>query len=335
MSFAKPFFYKRKLANFNFTVYDTATKNGYCYFWNETEGKREANEIATCLMRFLDEIPVSVKQVSMFSDCCPGQNRNSILPAMLNFVVKNSVHLESVELKFLQSGHTMMECDSMHSTIETKSHKSNVMSPGDWVKLIKNARKGQPYSVKELSYHDFVDWKLMRDSNTPNFAKANLIQWSLVKHVRFDKAHPDQMFFKYRFTDEEFKVVDVGSSRTKPLVVKLPKLYDSLVKLKWAKYNDLKQLCESGLIERYVQPWYLNLPHENAPGVEDDIVPSPIVPRTSKISKPRKTAATGKRSQSLGSVEAITPAEPSSSTPPDPSTAPDPSTERPSDRCDV
>jgi hypothetical protein len=46
-------FYTRKLAVYNFTIYETATKDGFCYLWNETEGQRGANEIASFLFKYV------------------------------------------------------------------------------------------------------------------------------------------------------------------------------------------------------------------------------------------------------------------------------------------
>lgn len=102
-----PLFYKRKLASFNLTVFDTATSRGFCYFWPEIEGNRGANEIATCLYKFITEVPdANVTHISMFCDCCPGQKRNSILPAMIHTLLacSNSCS-QTIDLKLLETGY--------------------------------------------------------------------------------------------------------------------------------------------------------------------------------------------------------------------------------------
>jgi len=45
--------YKRGLASYNFTVFKNKSKEGICFFWNETIGKRGSNEIGSCLLLFL------------------------------------------------------------------------------------------------------------------------------------------------------------------------------------------------------------------------------------------------------------------------------------------
>lgn len=127
--FAKPVFYKRKLASFNFTIYDVGKRNGYCFFWTETEGNRGANEIATCLLQYLQQLPSHVTHISFFSDSCPGQNKNSIVAAMFQYALEVTTGIEIIDLKFLEPGHTHMQCDSMHATIEAASQHSKIYTP--------------------------------------------------------------------------------------------------------------------------------------------------------------------------------------------------------------
>ncbi|XP_061721962.1 uncharacterized protein LOC133528554 isoform X1 [Cydia pomonella] len=46
-------YYKRKLSVFNFTVYSLGEKEGTCFMWQESQGRRGANEVASCLLDFI------------------------------------------------------------------------------------------------------------------------------------------------------------------------------------------------------------------------------------------------------------------------------------------
>lgn len=70
------FYYVRKFATYNLTMYDLATAEGYCYMWHETQGARGADEIASIIYRHINQLPDTVKKVILYSDCCGGQNRN-------------------------------------------------------------------------------------------------------------------------------------------------------------------------------------------------------------------------------------------------------------------
>lgn len=73
-------FYKRRLAVFNFTIYDLSTKDCHCYTWHETVSRRGASEISSCVFSLLmDYSKQNAKRVNLFCDGCAGQNKNTIV----------------------------------------------------------------------------------------------------------------------------------------------------------------------------------------------------------------------------------------------------------------
>ncbi|KAF0746515.1 Uncharacterized protein FWK35_00025276, partial [Aphis craccivora] len=141
-------YYKTKLIVHNFTIYDIKKKLGYCFLWNESEGGQSANEFTTIIVYFLQKFVIEVAKennvnIILFSDGCTYQNRNSTLAnGLLNLSILSGV---TILQKFLQRGHTQMEVDSMHSTIEQKIN---------YVSICKSAYTKSPYTVEYLS-HDF------------------------------------------------------------------------------------------------------------------------------------------------------------------------------------
>lgn len=137
--------------------------------WDETQGKRGANEISTCIAMFIKNVPQNIQHLSLFADNCPGQNRNCVVALMLYHSLWKHRALQSVELNFLESGHTHIECDSMHASIEHASHNANIFVPSDWCNVVTLAkRKGEPYTVQVLTYKDFIDYKNYREKSMPN-----------------------------------------------------------------------------------------------------------------------------------------------------------------------
>ncbi|XP_050308273.1 uncharacterized protein LOC126744763 [Anthonomus grandis grandis] len=65
-------FYLRKLAVYNLTMYNLANQKVNCYLWDETQGKRGANEIASCVYDFIMS-HTKITTVRMMSDGCGGQ----------------------------------------------------------------------------------------------------------------------------------------------------------------------------------------------------------------------------------------------------------------------
>ena len=73
-------FYKRKMFTLNFGIHDYKRNQGYMFVWDEVTANRGANEIASCIYKFINNhIPAHVKKLVIFSDNCPRQNRNNII----------------------------------------------------------------------------------------------------------------------------------------------------------------------------------------------------------------------------------------------------------------
>lgn len=68
---------------FNLCFYESVTRNGFCYVWGETEGKSGGNEISTILQKYIENVDEreTVKSLILYSDSCPGQNKNKIVLA--------------------------------------------------------------------------------------------------------------------------------------------------------------------------------------------------------------------------------------------------------------
>jgi len=110
-------YYKCKLAVYNFTLYETASHQGYCYVWDEMEGGRGSNEIASALMDYLKNLLPTITHVATFSDTCSGQNRNVYIAAAMLFAIQTIPNLHVVDMKFMECGHSYLEADSMHAAL--------------------------------------------------------------------------------------------------------------------------------------------------------------------------------------------------------------------------
>lgn len=74
-------YYKRKLAVYNLTFFNLNTSQGRCYVWHKGVAGRGANEISTCVIKYLRDIDEAGehRHVVLYSDTCGGQNRNRIV----------------------------------------------------------------------------------------------------------------------------------------------------------------------------------------------------------------------------------------------------------------
>ena len=205
-------YYKRKLCSYNLSVYSLGDKTGTCYTWDETDGGRGSCEIGTCLLLHIKSLPRHIKHVCLYSDTCSGQNRNKFITAVLLYAVKYT-HVNTIDHKFLESGHTHMECDSMHSAIEHAKKSTNIFIPCQWDTVIHMARRNKPYIVVPLKYSDILDLKTLGEKtcrNTKKTKTGGTINWLKIKWIRYEKAHPNEIRIKSAYNDQEFYVVEVA-----------------------------------------------------------------------------------------------------------------------------
>lgn len=130
--FVSDAYYSRKLSTYNFTTHDLASRNVQCYLWHETEAKRGSCEISTCLNMHNREMG-DKDEIIYYSDSCTGQQRNlqfciMCLLCVTNFPIKVITHIN-----YFERGHSQMEGDSVHATIENSTKRLEVYSPDDWI----------------------------------------------------------------------------------------------------------------------------------------------------------------------------------------------------------
>lgn len=176
-------FYKRKLSTYNLSVYSLGTKSGTCILWDETEGKRGANEIGSCILLYLQSLPISITKVILYSDNCGGQNKNRYFSAALIHALHEIDHIQIIDHKYLQTGHTHMEVDSIHAAIECAKRSVSVYVPRDWETVCRCARKRNPYTVLYLSYTNFLNFK----ETSATMPHLNGIPYTKIVWIRYAK----------------------------------------------------------------------------------------------------------------------------------------------------
>lgn len=256
-------YYKTKLIVHNFTVYDLKRKNGFCFLWNETEGGLSSNEFSSIIIYFLQKYVINsnignLNSIILYSDGCTYQNRNTTLSnALLNLLINSNV---TIIQKFLQRGHTQMEVDSMHSTIERKVRNRKINVPADYVSICKSACIKSPYKVEYLTHDFFKSFSSLHfcKSIRPGNKKGDPV----VTNLKAIKYEPDrQIKYKLRFTEEDWSILKLKNS--KHVAVKfddLPQLHNDRLKIKKEKFEHLQQLKLT--MEKDYHAFFDNLPKE-------------------------------------------------------------------------
>lgn len=111
-------FYKRRLPVYNCTLLDFGKekRDVTCYCWNEGVGNKGANEVGSSLFKYLTE-KADGKPITFMSDTCASQCRNMYISALMLYVVA-FLDIPEINQKYFEPGHSQMEVDNIHDTIE-------------------------------------------------------------------------------------------------------------------------------------------------------------------------------------------------------------------------
>lgn len=263
---ASALYYKMKLSCHNYTVYDLVTHAALCYFWHECDGELTSNIFTSCLFDYLTNLDLKgIENIVIYSDGCGYQNRNVTLSnALRKFAMDNNI---TIEQKYLERGHTQMECDSVHSVIE-QSIKKNVPTvkerqpaiyiPQHYVDAILSARSSPcPYEVKYVDYNFFKNYGNLGGytSIRPGIGVGS----STVSDIRLLKYTPEgTIYFKTGYSDI---YEGLPETRTRPKDDRnreITQLYRHNLPLKPSKFQHLQQL--KSVIPKDYHSFYDSLP---------------------------------------------------------------------------
>lgn len=244
-------FYKRRLANYNLTMYDLKTKECHCFLWHEGLGKRGSSEIGTCLKIYLDNLNTTGKKEAMlFADGCPGQNKNSIIAtALLHYVSRMEVSIEKISLLYFEAYHGQNEGDSAHSAIKTAiENAGDLYVPSQLVPVFKLARRKKPYVVHTPQTADFLDFKLLskdlRILSIRSDDHGGTVDWTRIAEIMVKKTETNRIFFKSSHVQKEYRSITLKQRHPMSVTEEPPKLYTQPPKISKDKFGDLLSLCQ-------------------------------------------------------------------------------------------
>ncbi|CAG9773458.1 unnamed protein product [Ceutorhynchus assimilis] len=257
-----------RYAVYNLTFYESGTRNVECFLWEESQGKKGANEVCSIVIKYLESVDArgGITEILLYCDNCSGQNKNYQMMSALNWFLKKSINVKKIVLNVLLPGHSYMPVDSVHGTIENSIRNKVVWAPSEWSTIIRNARvKYTPYKVHTLNYKDFLDWKtLQMKTFTNNLRKedGSTIKLRDVRLIMFEKEDPNYIHVSTSsFRNEMSKIAIKKETRTSVNHnITIGKAYNARLPIATEKYQGLKNLCTKNVIPIEYQHQYLTLP---------------------------------------------------------------------------
>ncbi|KAI4454181.1 dna-directed rna polymerases i ii and iii subunit rpabc2 [Holotrichia oblita] len=235
-----PVFFSRQLWYNVFGIHNMGTSDVSIYTYHEGEFKKGASDVASMLFHFLRTCDTT-RNLMLFSDSCPGQNKNYIMLHFLYILVHCLKMFDSITYYFPMRGHSYLPNDQDFALIEKKKRTHGIIEvPEEWDDIIRRARKHpSPFKIVNMECNVMFDIKTSIDRffrKTPK-PKANI---KSVRVININKTFPD-----VRLKDHYNGPWRHCSIRSKiPLPTELPflPLYTGPNKISDSKITNLKSL---------------------------------------------------------------------------------------------
>ncbi|GFW03109.1 uncharacterized protein TNCV_157291 [Trichonephila clavipes] len=207
-------YYKRNLYVYNLGCHDLKTNEGYMYVWPITQASRGSQEMSSCLTKHVKLYAKDFQKIIMYSDSCSGQNRNiKTVLSLLKLVQSEDIKAESIELKFLLSGHSYLPNDADFAVIEAYAKKiPYIYNPSDWYHIIQNSKIKNPFRVVEMNPQEFLSTKPLEEAvtNRKKSTSGLTVNWLNMRWIKLERSKPSSIKFNYNFDEDDiFHVIDI------------------------------------------------------------------------------------------------------------------------------
>lgn len=122
-----------------------------------------ANALIKLLTRICQDNP-DLEHLTIWSDSCVHQNRNSLVSAAIQRFIDSSVsRIEQIDQKFSEAGHSQIqEVDTAHSVIEKFLRRKFIYSPPALIDEIRKIPECKlKFVVVEMEECDYLDYHLL------------------------------------------------------------------------------------------------------------------------------------------------------------------------------
>lgn len=239
-------YYLRQLNIYNFGIHVGSTGQGIFNVWIETEASKGTQEVGSCLRKYIATID-GPKKLILWCDSCGGQNRSIKLVLMLIHTLQNHKTLETITIRYLQSGHSFLPNDSEFGYFETALKTAGDLFTDEAVmEVMKECRVKNKFVVNRLSSHEFFSVKNLEKVITNRKIDVNKskINWLETHEIVIEKSQPGVIKMRKKI-DGDFQSVNIEKKGVNASVfgtIKLDQLWPNGKPLSKEKIDDIKKI---------------------------------------------------------------------------------------------
>lgn len=190
-------FYLRQLTANTFCVYNMKTGHSQFYLYHEGQAGKGPNVVASFLLDYIATyVPHSVTELHLFSDNCPGQNKNHTLCRVL-LALTDTGRFQKIVHHFPLRGHSYLPCDRKFSVIRRPIRRcSRIYTLYELCTLICNAARAGQHTVKLIETSDITDcakwWPRVYKKNVQS-VETTMCSYKNRQYFQISKYH----YFEY------------------------------------------------------------------------------------------------------------------------------------------
>lgn len=183
-------FYYRQLWVYSFEVHNLKDNSGHFYLYSEGQARKGPDEVCTFLKDYIEnKIDPAVTELHVFSDGCPGQNRNNtVVRFFLALAATN--RFKTIHQYFPMRGHSYLPCDRDFGCAKRIIRKSErIYIPEEYQQMIEQSRNNIPFGVTSITYQSILDfkswWSQYYKSTSQSVNKKNPVKFMITQYKQF------------------------------------------------------------------------------------------------------------------------------------------------------
>jgi hypothetical protein len=271
----KDAYFSERIGVTNFTIAQFGKNSkGICFLSHEAEIDRKASDFCNYFYKFfLSEMCKNAEEVVIKLDNCFQQNKNKTLLSNLTIIVNEpEFRPNSITLDYLKTGHTYQPADNIHSIIEKKIKKEQIIYDFDnlleIIKYKNNSAKIIDDRIEVIPVHYCDIYKFNN-----NFINKKDFDLRDIKSIQFRKGK-ENVFIKFDYITEfkEFNILNkktlkslknninlVKSGKNVSMIRTFPKCKSAIGISKDKKASILKSIdCIENKFKYFYQNLYVN-----------------------------------------------------------------------------
>lgn len=153
-------FYLTQLTVNIFGIHNCKTGKSFFYIYHEGVASKGPNDVCSFLWDYIQrEISENIQELRLFSDNCPGQNKNHTMVRMCAALVESN-RFKKVEQFFPIRGHSFLPNDRDFGVIKRRLKRfDRVFSVHEYTEIIIASSAQKNFTVMEVSGEEIIDFK--------------------------------------------------------------------------------------------------------------------------------------------------------------------------------